>query len=166
MTSRDELVARYDADTDFPGYNMSSWQVEHFWQISANYLQEQSARNLKSQLEQILANYGKDSDDAMNEFLGSDNITGLLNSYDQDEDWAYVDDDNWKEAYLIENILYLNNNYSDQLEEIWMNETRWGFWCYFNDAGYGWNSKSEEAFNAVVEFLSGYSNLSQWIGVC
>ena len=160
MATRKELVARYEADEEFPGYNLSEEQVARFWQISADNLAVQGTLSLKAQLERILARYGSDADEAMYCFLGSEDITQLLDAYQHDEDWPSVPDDNWKEGYLIADILYLNDNYPGQLAEIWMSETRWAFWEYFT---YG---RSETAFNAVVEFLSGYSTLFQWVEAC
>ena len=159
--TQEEKVARYEADDDFPGYNMSEGQVERFWEISAENLEEQSAFTLKVQLEGILNEHGQDADEAMFTFLGSETISSLLEDYEEADEcgWKSVED-NWK-SLLIDDLLYLNKNYSGDLEEIWMNETRWGCWEYLEI-----DRRSESAFNAVVGFLSGYPTLGQWIGAC
>ena len=165
MVSFQDTVAMYEGDTEFPGYNLENARVAHFWQISAEHLFAKTPGALKRELERLLDLYGKYADEAMYCFLGSEDISGLLESYDDDDGW-HVNDENWKEGYLIADILYLNNNYPDELDVIWMNETRWGFWGYFQECGRWHQSVGPEAFCAVVGFLSGFPTLEEWIAAC
>lgn len=160
---RDEAIRLYDEDTDFPGYNLSEEQVARFWEIGAAHLEAQTAWDLRCQLVRILEQHGAAADGAMHSFLGSEDISKLLEWYEEEE-WG--DHDYWKNSLLIPELRYLNDNYPGELAEIWMSESRWSFWCYAHEYDSLYGEYSIDAFNAVVSFLSGYGNLAEWVDAC
>ena len=158
----DELVARYDADTDFPGYGLSGEQVARFYGICEEHIREKSTVSLKVELERLLDAYGDDANEAMYTFMGSDDIHQFLEDYDDVSDtaWKSLEED-WKESYLLDDISYLPRHYPDDLERIWMEESRFEFWQLCDGGG-----RTLEALDAVIEFLSGYPTLEALIAAC